>query len=459
MNARLAELNVARLDHYFGVWAIQEEPFRAAVDRVNRMDLRAHIAANQVEATSAVTGRGYPVTSGGVAVIQMTGPLMKFVGSLAAGTSTVWARRMIREAADDPAVSAIILSIDSPGGTVSGTGDLADDVAAASKKKPVYAYAEDLAASAAYWVASQAKKIYANRSALVGSIGTFAVIEDLSGMAAKEGIKVHVLRAGTFKGAGTPGTEVTTEQLGEWQRIVNELNDQFLRSVAKGRRRSLTTIRELADGRVHIGVEAEKLGLIDGVRSFDETLSEITGSSGRKVTATATTAKENAMENTDNALESMAMEAGTPPVVESKAPDPQPQVATIAELKSACPGSDAAFRESCLESGLTLAQAQERWIKHQAAELAKATAETKKPKVEPLGEGRASVSDGVGGGDSVADFSTRVATKIAAGMSRRAAVAAVAREDPTLHEAFLRQTNAKTGDVQRLIGERFAMVG
>src|SRR5690606_31819803 len=123
-------------------------------------------------------------------------------GSSFGGASTVRTRRAIRSAAADKSVSAIMLLIDSPGGSVSGTSDLADDVANAKKKKPVYAYIEDTCCSAAYWVASQCSAIYANPTAIVGSIGTYMVVADYSRMAENAGVKVHCISTGKYKGAG-----------------------------------------------------------------------------------------------------------------------------------------------------------------------------------------------------------------------------------------------------------------
>ncbi|MDE2472037.1 MAG: S49 family peptidase, partial [Bradyrhizobium sp.] len=276
----LLALGVPHLDQYFGVWAILEEPFRAAVARAKQINLQVHVAetrAQQIQQQPKAAGDRKPYgMSGSVAVIEMSGELMKFASSLSSGTGTVAVRRQVRAAAADEDVGAIVLRIDSPGGTVSGTQDLADDVAAAAAKKPVYAFIEDLGASAAYWVASQASKIFAaNATTIVGSIGTFAVIEDQSGAAAMEGVKVHVIRAGEFKGGTVAGAPVEQKTLAWWQEMVDALNEQFVRGVAKGRGLTLTRVRELADGRAHVGQAAAALGLVDGIQSFDETLSQL----------------------------------------------------------------------------------------------------------------------------------------------------------------------------------------
>lgn len=288
-NIDLTDINTPRLSDYFGVWAIMEDPFRQACEYVEGVDLHQHI---EQSAGPKMAGAGdYQVTEGGIAVVSLSGPLMKQASSLSGGTSTVRARAAIRAAANDTNVSGILLRIDSPGGTAAGTQALADDVAAANQKKPVYSYIEDLGASAAYWVASQAQKVFTNPTGLVGSIGTFMVLEDMSAMAAQKGVKVHVVRAGAMKGSGTPGTEITPQQLEHFQGIVDSLNEHFVRAVAQGRSLSLVRIRELADGRVHVGEAAKALGLVDAVQSFDETLHTLSQKMRKgKIMSTETTA-------------------------------------------------------------------------------------------------------------------------------------------------------------------------
>ncbi|HUT91909.1 MAG TPA: S49 family peptidase [Thermoguttaceae bacterium] len=468
MNLNQTAISPAHLEQYFGVWAIHEEPFRAAVERVNRMDLTVHMAEQEAKAAERIT-YNYPIEDGGVAVLKVTGPLMKYTSSLSGGTSTVYMRRLLRAAVQDDRVRAILLRIDSPGGTVAGTQDLADDIAKAAKEKTVFAYIEDMGASAAYWLASQTRRISANSTALVGSIGTFAVVQDLTGMAAQMGIKVHVIRAGKFKGAGEPGTEVTAEQLGEWQRIVDDLNEHFVRGVASGRRMSLAKTRELADGRVHVAAGAESLGLVDAVQSFDEALADIrkaAARSGGPRSEQETVIMEKAQVEIEakvtgdgaEALREAAASAEKLVAASRETAELKSSVATTAELKAALPDSTADFREQCTEQGFTLAQAQAAWMSHLREENTALKAKAAKPGVEPLGEGRPSKRT-MAGGDAVADFNAAVAEKVAGGMARMKAAIAVAREDPTLHEAYLRATNSPSPRVQGLIGERFEMVG
>lgn len=454
-------ISPAHLEQYFGVWAIQEDVFRAAVDRVNGIDLQLHLAAQGEKAATDSMTYQYPIEAGGIAVLRMTGPLMKYVSSLSGGTSTVWMRHVLRAAVNDERVRAILLRVDSPGGTVAGTQDLAADVAAVAKQKPLFAMIEDMGASAAYWVASQARKVYANATAMVGSIGTFAVIHDVTGMAAQMGVKVHVIRAGAFKGAGTPGTEITADQLAEWQRIVDELNEHFLRGVMGGRRMTLTKVRELADGRVHVGVAAEALGLIDGVRTFDEVLEDMRKLAGRETGPRASEQENVVMTqnvNTDKPADALEALAGNESPVEPVTTlESRPHAASLADLKAALPDSDPAFRESCQENSLTLDAAKSKWMARQQEEIADLKAKAAAPGVSPLSQKTAAATSTIGDG-AVGDFNDLVKKKMSGGtLDRRQAIVAAAREQPALHEAYLAATNAPTSRVQDLIHQRFEM--
>ncbi len=215
---------------------------------------------------------------GSIAHVFVRGPLVKqdnFWVRYFGFTSTATLRQTIEEAMANRTVGGILLHIESPGGSVFGTGDLADTIRAARDVKPVYAYIEDIGASAAYWIASQADRIFTNPTALTPAIGTYMVIDDWSKWFEDKGIKTHVVRAGKFKGAGEVGAKITEEQLADFQREIDSLNQHFVAGVAKGRRMSIDKVVELADGRVYVGAEAQRLGLIDGVQSLELTIRQL----------------------------------------------------------------------------------------------------------------------------------------------------------------------------------------
>lgn len=270
--------------NHFGFWMIEELWFSQAVAAIQAGTYRPvrgfsvedvsrwfQVPQDKLEAVHEVTDSGAPaafhMAAEGVAVLNMMGPMM-IEESKFGGVSTASMRESLRQVAASPEISALILHVDSPGGTVAGTNELAEEVRATRETTKVVAHISNTGASAALWVASQTERITAGPTAEVGSIGTVAVIEDSSGLADAAGIKVHVISTGEHKGAGTPGTKITDEQLAHFQTRVDDLNGHFLRAIAEGRGMGMETVKALADGRMHIAEKAQGLGLIDEVTDF-----------------------------------------------------------------------------------------------------------------------------------------------------------------------------------------------
>lgn len=254
---------------HIGPWAIEPRWFSAAVAAV-----KAGTWPMAAAADSESGGNGYEVTPDGIAIVPIMGQITKAESSFG-GASSVRIRRSIREAVNDSNVRALVLRIDSPGGTVSGVPELAAEVRAADSKKPVYAYGEDLMASAALWVASQARLVGLNATGEAGSIGVVSVVEDSSGRYERLGIEVHVVSTGPYKGAFAEGAPVSDEQLEYLQEVVDDLNEHFMQAVADGRKMGMDDVRAIADGRTWIGVKAKAKGLVDVVEPFDEFMARV----------------------------------------------------------------------------------------------------------------------------------------------------------------------------------------
>jgi len=218
----------------------------------------------------------------GVAVIDVAGPLsnqpsiFRRLGLTDEPTLPEIARA-VHAAAEHKQVRALLLRIASPGGTVFGTAEVADAVWQARQRKPVVAYVQDLGASAAYWIASQAETVVANRVAHVGSIGTFAVLVDQSRRAEVEGLRFHVIASAAHKGAGYPGSEVTEQQLEALREEIDHTARIFVDDVARGRGWSRKTAEGLHDGRSYVGERAVAVGLVDRVEPMAETLAGLVG--------------------------------------------------------------------------------------------------------------------------------------------------------------------------------------
>ena len=253
---------------HLDVWSVRSEWLQRTVEAVKSGIIIAD--AERSSRPYTVKDMGYTVADG-IAIVSLEGPLMK-QWSKYGGTSTMWARAAIRHADRNQDVGAIMLHIDSPGGTSAGTAELGDDIR--RTKKPIHAHIDDLGASAAYWAASQADTISMNRTGFAGSIGTYAVINDYSKKAEMEGVKVHVLSTGKYKGSGEPGTEVTDDQLAEWQNVVDRHFAHFASAVRSGRSqlRAKAHFNAVADGRVFDSIESLEKGLVDKVESFDTAL-------------------------------------------------------------------------------------------------------------------------------------------------------------------------------------------
>lgn len=216
----------------------------------------------------------FSVTRDGIAIIPMTGPMMKGKSKMG-GVSTLAVQRALKLGLADPNVKAFVPVVDSPGGHVAGTQQLAEAFALANDRKPVVVQVQDQSASAAVWVTAFASQIFANETAEIGSVGTVAVVDDFSGMFQQKGISVHVISTGEFKGAFVEGAPIEKKQLEDLERRVNALNGHFLRAVSNGRRLPMESVEKIADGRVHIAADAVELGLIDGVQSLETTLAQV----------------------------------------------------------------------------------------------------------------------------------------------------------------------------------------
>ena len=267
----------ARLTDFLGLWCIEPTAAAAILAAARRIDLNAHVLAALAKPAPVASSMDLVSTKGDkrVAVVKATGKLMKPQSSMG-GTSTLQLRRDIRAAAADPSVSGILLALDSPGGTVAGTADLAADVKAARRRKPVWAHCDDLCASAAYWVASQADQVFANSpTAMVGNVGTVAAITDTSKAADADGVKVHVFATGPLKAAGWEGTTLTDDQRAYFQALIDDNQQHFDAAVKAGRGLSAEQMKAVRTGAIFPANRAKELRLIDGIRPFEQTLAAL----------------------------------------------------------------------------------------------------------------------------------------------------------------------------------------
>jgi signal peptide peptidase SppA len=214
----------------------------------------------------------------GVAIICLDGVIakrMNMFSQISGGTSAELVGRNIQDACADPAVHSIILSVDSPGGTVDGTQTLADIVAGCCK--PIVTLASGTMCSAAYWVGSAANACYITDSTTqVGSIGVVATHTDVSGQQAAQGVKTTEIYAGAYKRIASSYAPLTKEGKQNIQDSVDYTYGLFVDAVAKNRKCTADVVlKNMADGRIFIGQQAIDAGLVDGVSTMAELIARL----------------------------------------------------------------------------------------------------------------------------------------------------------------------------------------
>jgi signal peptide peptidase SppA len=210
-----------------------------------------------------------------VAVLPIYGTIAQRAGMMdeaSGGTSTERIGREFDALLRDEAVGGIILDVDSPGGNYAGTPELADKIfAARGNGKPIWAVANSMAASAAYWIASAAEKLSITPSGEVGSIGVLAVHYDFSAANEMQGLKPTYVTYGAYKAEFTPDAALSDEAQAELQRRVNEAGETFIKAVARNRNEQERIVRsEYGQGRMFSAREAVARGMADRVETLQE---------------------------------------------------------------------------------------------------------------------------------------------------------------------------------------------
>jgi len=186
----------------------------------------------------------------------------------------------IEKLADDGQVKAVILSIDSPGGSVAGGETIHDAIARVAARKPVAVTMGGLAASAGYMIALPATRIFAREATLTGSIGVLLETGEVSGLLGKLGIGATVVRSGPLKDEPSLVRPLSPQGREVLQGLVNDMYDQFVHMVVTGRHMDEAKVRSLADGRAYTGRQALGLGLVDAIGGEREAKAWLVSSKG-----------------------------------------------------------------------------------------------------------------------------------------------------------------------------------
>lgn len=256
-------------------WAITPDALETIASIAERENEYQHNLEALEKKLGRPLGNAYSTTvRDGVAVVPVQGPMFRYANLMtmfSGATSYDMLAKDFNAALTDPSVKAIVLSIDSPGGEVNGASEFAQHIAAGRGKKPIYAYVGGTGASAAYWVASAADKIFAADTALIGSIGV------------QMGLKVAESKSGekTFRFVSSqspnknasPETETGATQI---QQTVDQLAQVFIDAVASNRNTSAENVLEsFGQGAVFVAAEAVNRGMIDGISTLEAVLHSV----------------------------------------------------------------------------------------------------------------------------------------------------------------------------------------
>lgn len=237
---------------------------------------------------------------GAVAVLPIFGIINQRVAEMDVSSGGMFSidkfMQTFRNAVADPNVKAIVLNIDSPGGSVFGVAELADEIYKARSQKHIVAVANSLAASAAYWIASAADEVVVTPSGMVGSIGVYMMHDDLSVAYEMAGIKTTIIQAGKYKTEGNSLAPLTDEARQALQDDVNAYYDMFIDSVAKGRGVAPAAVRGgYGEGRVLNAKDAKAEGMVDRIDTLDGVLSRLGVGAGSQKTNMAMAGKKLAL--------------------------------------------------------------------------------------------------------------------------------------------------------------------
>lgn len=269
-------------------WAILESTLAVIVElvgmRLEGQELSDEEIRERVGAAQAATRP--PARSGSVAIVPLYGvlvPKATMFSDVSGATSMQRFMANVNQALDDPEVGSVLIDIDSPGGMVELITEAAAVVRAGRDQKRITVAIHPLAASGAYWIASQASEIVITPSGQAGSIGVFSAHEDISKLQEKLGVKTTLISAGKYKTEGNPYEPLGEEAEAAIKERVDEYYSLFVNDVAKGRGVEVSAVRAgFGEGRIVTARRALKAGMVDRVDTFDNTLARLAKGAPRR---------------------------------------------------------------------------------------------------------------------------------------------------------------------------------
>jgi len=275
--------NVANLV-YNQPWAIHPAKYAILLELIDFRARGGMLTKEEIQARIRAAQHPTQSLSGAVAVLPLFGVMaqrMNMMSAISGGTSTEMFGTMFKDAVADSSIGGIVINIDSPGGSVFGVQELWQTIMDARGQKPIIAFANSMAASAAYWIATAADEIVVTPGGMVGSIGVLTSHSDISAYLEAVGEKVTLISAGEKKVDGNPFEPLSDEARADLQKSVDIYYASFVGAVAKGRGVTPAAVRNgFGEGGMVGGAEAVTLGMANRVGTLDVAVARA-GSKGR----------------------------------------------------------------------------------------------------------------------------------------------------------------------------------
>lgn len=216
-------------------------------------------------------------TNGKIVVLNLDGVIQDTTPSTLLNTTSYNHKKfleMIEEAGSDPNVDGIILRVNTPGGGVVESAEIHDKIVQIQEEneKPIYVSMGNTAASGGYYISAPADKIVAHPATLTGSIGVIMQGYDLSGLTDKLGIEFNTIKSGEYKDIMSTFREMTDEERELLQAMIDDMYADFVQVIVDGRGMSENQVRDLGDGRVYTGRQAQENGLVDELGTLEDTI-------------------------------------------------------------------------------------------------------------------------------------------------------------------------------------------
>ncbi|MFG7490508.1 S49 family peptidase [Methylorubrum rhodesianum] len=243
--------------------------------RFTRDEIQARVGPSRTGATATAPSSVAVIPI--IGIISHRAPLINDMSS-GGGTSTQQISVALRAALADPAVGSIVFDVDSPGGSVSGVPELADEIFAGRRKKPIIAQVNALSASAAYWLTAAASEVVMTPSGDAGSIGVYMMHRDVSVATAADGLKVTFVSStdSPFKVEGNPYEPLSDDARAYIQKEVDRYMGEFVGAVARGRGVSVAKVKsDFGQGRIVGARDAVRLGMADRIATLRQTLTRL----------------------------------------------------------------------------------------------------------------------------------------------------------------------------------------